>query len=171
MSTMKRYRAPFSALARRMRCTSAERRTCLSGSPSSAKPRSGSGARRIEQRVVVAATLHALALLSGVSPEQGLVENLLGNLHDVCVSSTVACGSRRMATVYPRKLEGAYRTVAIRSERRAALAPTLALHGHFPFPRARVVTPRAFSHARLRVARAPSRRELAPEAPRGRELR
>ena len=60
----------------------------MSGSPSSAKPRSGSGARQIEQRVVIAATLHALALLSGVSPDQGLVENLLGNLHDVCVSST-----------------------------------------------------------------------------------
>ena len=60
----------------------------MSGSPSSENPRSGSGARQIEQRVVVAATLHALALLSGVSPEQGLVENLLGNLHDVCVSST-----------------------------------------------------------------------------------
>ncbi len=46
------------------------------------------GARRIEPRVVIAATLRALALLSGVSPEQGLVDNLLGNLHDVRVSST-----------------------------------------------------------------------------------
>ena len=50
--------------------------------------RSGSGARQIKQRVPIAANRLALALLSGVSPGQRLVENLLGNLHDVCVSST-----------------------------------------------------------------------------------
>ena len=61
---------------------------CRSGSPSNARQRSGSGARQIEQRVAIAANRLALALLSGVSPGQGLVENLLGNLHDACVSST-----------------------------------------------------------------------------------
>jgi len=45
---------------------------------------------QIEQRVVIAVNRHAQALLSEVSPEQGLVENLLGNLHDVCVSSTAS---------------------------------------------------------------------------------
>ena len=59
-----------------------------SGSPSSARPHRRSGAWQIEQRVVIAVNRHAQALLSEVSPEQGLVENLLGNLHDVCVSST-----------------------------------------------------------------------------------
>ena len=61
---------------------------CWSGSPSSARPHSGSGAWQIEQRVVIAVNRHAQALLSEVSPEQGLVENLLTIVHEVCVSST-----------------------------------------------------------------------------------
>ena len=36
----------------------------------------------------VSRRLHAPALLSGVSPEQGLVENLVAIVHEVCVSST-----------------------------------------------------------------------------------
>ena len=88
VSTTRRSRAPFSELAHRTRCTSAERRMCPIGSPSNARQRSGSGARQIEQRVAIAVNRLALVLLSGVSPGQGLVENLLGNLHDVCVSST-----------------------------------------------------------------------------------
>ena len=90
VSTTRRSRARFSELARRTRCSSAGRRICESGSPSNARQRSGSGARQIEQRVAIAANPHALALLSGVSPGQRLVENLLANLHDVCVSITAS---------------------------------------------------------------------------------
>ena len=43
--------------------------------------RTGSGALRIEQRVAIAANLHAR------SPHHGLVENLLAIVHEVCVSS------------------------------------------------------------------------------------
>ena len=70
------------------RCTSAGRRICDSGSPSNARERSGSGARRIEQRVAIAANLHARVLLCRLSPDHRLVENLLEIVHEVCVSST-----------------------------------------------------------------------------------
>ena len=75
-----------------------------SGSPSSARPHRRSGAWQIEQPVVIAVNRHAQALLSEVSPEQGLVENLLGNLHDVCVSSTA--NIKRRASERKRNVGG-----------------------------------------------------------------
>ena len=48
------------------------------GSPGNARQRSGSGARRIEQQVAVAA--NPLALPSGMAREHGCVENLLDQL-------------------------------------------------------------------------------------------
>ena len=57
-----------------------------------------------QQPVVIAVNRHAQALLSEVSPEQGLVENLLGNLHDVCVSSTA--NIKRRASERKRNVGG-----------------------------------------------------------------
>ena len=47
-----------------------------------------------QQRVAIAANLHARVPLRGLSPDQGLVENLLAIVHEVCVSSTSTCSRR-----------------------------------------------------------------------------
>ena len=88
VSTTKRFRVPFSRVARQTRCTSAGRRTCSSGFLSYAGEHESSEARQIEQRVVIAANTHAQVQLRGVSPEHERGENLLVNLHEVRVSST-----------------------------------------------------------------------------------
>ena len=56
-----------------------------------------------------------------MSPGQGLVENLLGNLHDVCVSST-ALQLRELAASYLQ--EGRYGEAIMQLERSDELEPS-----------------------------------------------